>query len=190
MMSSRFGTARKDGDIHVLSYERRLAYPLAAVWAAITGPDRLAEWLAAADQLELRVGGAVSLRWLNVPDDVGAWEAEGVELDDTDPAAVVHGTVTRLDPPRLVEYQTDAMGVLRFELQSDGDATLMVFTNEIVLPDAFPAEQTLAGWHSHLDTLERALAGEPADWPRWTENHMEDWKRLRGCYAAMSKERA
>ena len=54
-MSSRFGTARKDGDIHVLSYERRLAYPLAAVWAAITGPDRLAEWLAAADQLELRL---------------------------------------------------------------------------------------------------------------------------------------
>ena len=39
-MSSRFGTARKDGDIHVLRYERRLAYPLAAVWAAITMEDR------------------------------------------------------------------------------------------------------------------------------------------------------
>jgi uncharacterized protein YndB with AHSA1/START domain len=190
MMPPRFGTARKDGDVYILSYERRLEYPLAAVWAAITAPDRLAEWLAAADQLELRVGGAVSLRWLNVPDDVGEWEAEGVELDAADPAAVVHGTVTRLDPPRLVEYQTDRMGLLRFELQSDGDATLMVFTNEIVLPDEFPAEQTLAGWHSHLDTLERALAGEPADWSRWTENHLEDWKRLRGCYAAMSQERA
>lgn len=189
-MSSRFGTARKVGDTYVLSYERRLAHPLAAVWAAITEPDRLAEWLAAADQLELWVGGAVSLRWLNVPDDIGEWEAQGVELDGTDPATVVHGTVTRLDPPRLLEYDTDAMGLIRYELQSDGDGTLMVFTNEIVLPDAFPAEQTLAGWHSHLDTLEHALAGEPADWSRWTENHMEDWKRLRDRYAAMSKERA
>jgi hypothetical protein len=47
-----------------------------------------------------------------------------------------------------------------------------------------PLEQTLAGWHQHLDTLERALDGEPADWARWTELHMDEWERIRDRYAA------
>lgn len=144
------------------------------VWAAITEPERLVEWLAAADVFELRVGGAVCLRWLNVPDDIGEWEARGVELDGRDPTAVVRGTVRQLDPPRLLEYETDAMGLVRFELKAVGEETLLTFTNEIVLPDILPPAQSLASRHVHLDTLERALAGEPADWPRWTEDHMQE----------------
>ncbi|MGO9972375.1 MAG: SRPBCC family protein [Solirubrobacteraceae bacterium] len=190
MTSSRFGTARKVGDTHVLRYERRLAHPLEAVWDAITERDRLADWLAAADELELRAGGSVTLRWLNVPDDVGEWEAQGVELEGADPAASVHGTITRLDPPRLLEYDTDTMGLIRFELRADGNGTMLIFTNEIVLPEAFPAEQTLAGWHSHLDALERALAGKPTDWPRWTRDHLEEWKQLRDRYAGAAEEPA
>lgn len=190
MTASRYGTAKKVGEKHVLRYERRLAYSVESVWAAITEPERIAQWLAAADQLELQVGGAVLLRWLNLPDDIGQWEAEGVQLDDAEPSADVHGTVTRLEPRRLLEYDTDAMGLMRFELEPDDEGTLLVFINEIILPDAFPAEQTLAGWHVHLDTLERALAGQPADWAHWTEDRMGEWKRVRERYAAAAEGRA
>ena len=71
----------------VLRYERRLRHPVAEVWAALTEPARLREWLADAD-VELAQGGAVQLRWLNT--------------DDEGNGAVMVGTVTALDPPRLL----------------------------------------------------------------------------------------
>jgi uncharacterized protein YndB with AHSA1/START domain len=85
----------------ILRYERRLRHPVAAVWAALTEPPRLREWLADAD-VELSEGGAVQLRWLNT--------------DDEGNHAVMDGTVTALDPPRLLEISGEPHGVLRFEL--------------------------------------------------------------------------
>jgi len=92
------GTLETRDGRHVLRYERRLAHPLERVWAALTQPSELRGWLADAD-LELVEGGRVQLRWLNT--------------DDEGNAAVADGTVTALDPPRLVEFATEPHGVLR-----------------------------------------------------------------------------
>jgi uncharacterized protein YndB with AHSA1/START domain len=169
---------------YVLRYERHLDHPVDRVWAAITEPEQLADWLAAADELELAKGGRVTLRWLNDPDRE-EWEKRGVVLpDDYDSHQPAKGTVTLLYPPRAVEYDTDAMGKLRFELRPDDTGCVLTFISTMELPEGFPAEQTLAGWHIHLEHLAEALAGRPIEWSTWTEDYMDRWAEIRDSYAA------
>jgi len=181
---TRLGTIEQKDGKHVLRYERRLDHPVERVWAALTEPDELRGWLAAAETLELTEGGAIVLRWLNVPDDPQEWEGRGVEVpEDHDIAAPVRGTITRLEPPHLIEYETEEMGLMCWELRSEGAGCALTFTNTVELPEGHPAEQTLAGWHIHLDHLEEALAGQPADWENWTEKYMDRWSGIRERYA-------
>jgi uncharacterized protein YndB with AHSA1/START domain len=183
--NSRLGTIEKDGDKQVLHYERRLDHPVERVWAALTEPDELRTWLAAADELELTEGGAITLRWLNVPDDPQEWEEQGVEMDDEhDPSTPIRGTITRLEPPHLIEYETDQMGLMRWELRGAGSGCALTFTNTIELREGHPPEQTLAGWHIHLDHLEEALGGAQIDWSNWTEKYMDQWSAIRERYAS------
>jgi uncharacterized protein YndB with AHSA1/START domain len=178
---TRLGTVERVGEKHVLRYERRLEHPVERVWAALTEPDQLAQWLAAADELELAAGGRVVLRWLNIPDSPQEWEEHGIDLGDEDPAAPATGTITELDPPRVIEYDTDRMGLMRWELRPEGDGCVLTFTNTVELPEEFRT-QTLAGWHIHLDHLADALAGRPIEWSTWTEDHMGDWEQIRDRY--------
>lgn len=177
------GTIEQAGNRHVLRYERQLDHPVEKVWSALTEPAELRNWLAAAEELELTEGGAIALRWLNVPDDIGEWEDKGVDIpEDHDPSAPIRGTITELDPPRLIEYETDQMGLMRWDLSGEGDGCTLTFTNTIELPEEAPPEQTLAGWHIHLDHLEVVLAGGEIDWSNWTEKYMEQWEGIRARY--------
>jgi uncharacterized protein YndB with AHSA1/START domain len=153
-------TAAPDGTVEtrdgrrVLHFERRLDHPVERVWAALTEPRELEGWLAEAD-LDLAVGGRVELRWLNT--------------DDEGNRAIATGTVTALEPPRLLEYDTDIHGLMRWELQEEGDGCRLTFYTA----PADPAYTTmaLAGWHIHLDHLVEALAGRPVDWATWSRDH-------------------
>jgi uncharacterized protein YndB with AHSA1/START domain len=145
-------TVERRGDRTVLRYERRLAHPVERVWRALTEPGELAGWLAEAE-VEPRLGGRIVLRWLNT--------------DEQGDSAVARGTITRFEPPHVLEYDTDIHGLLRWELHDDGDGCLLTFTNATPAPDDH-LTKVLAGWHIHLDHLEDALAGEPVDWPAWT----------------------
>ena len=162
------GTLEERDGRHLLRFERRLAHPVPRVWAALTEPAELAGWLAAAD-IDLQVGGQVELRWLN--------------NDDQGNRAVARGTITRLEPPRLLEIDTDIHGRLRWELREDGRGCVLTFTSSVALPANYRA-MVLAGWHVHLDHLTAALAGRPVDWPTWTEDHWGPWSEHRDRYAA------
>jgi uncharacterized protein YndB with AHSA1/START domain len=179
------GTVEEVGGKRVLRFERRLDHPVEKVWAALTEPEQLAGWLAAAEELDVAVGGRVRLRWLNTVENKRDWERYGVILpDDFDPEAdeIVTGTFTAVDPPRVLEMDTDSFGVLRWELQATESGCALVFTN--ALPEGFADEmapQTLAGWHSHLDMLADALEGRPmADWSKVS---LDEWAQLRDRYA-------
>jgi hypothetical protein len=105
---------------------------------------------------------------------------------NTDPegnSAVARGTVTALDPPRLVEFDTDIHGRLRWELEPDGEGTALTFTADAHLPPDWELE-VLAGWHIHLDHLEAVLDGGSIDWPNWGRDHMPEWERIRERYEA------
>lgn len=139
-------------------WERRIAHARGEVWAALTEPARLREWLADAD-IDLREGGSIELRWLNSE-------------------AVMSGRITRLEHGRLLEYEGEPHGLLRWELSDDGDGgTLLVFTNRIPGP-SYP-EIALAGWHVHLDMFDDALDGRPTDWANWP---LDRWKELHVAY--------
>jgi uncharacterized protein YndB with AHSA1/START domain len=159
---------RADGRSH-LRFERRIGHPVDRVWAALTEPDRIRQWLASADELDLREGGAVVLRWLNT--------------DDEGNTAIARGTVSVVDPPRVLEFDTDIHGVLRWELQPAGDdATSLTFTATVKLPEDFKTE-VMSGWHVHLDFLEDALDGKPIeDWDNWPRDR---WDAIHERYSAV-----
>ncbi len=159
------GTVETRDGLHVLRFERELAYPIERVWAALTEPDELIGWLGSVD-IDPVVGGAVELRWLNT--------------DEEGNSAVLHGTITVFEAPTLLEIDSDIHGVLRWKLTSEGTGCLLIFTSTIPAPNEHLA-LLLAGWHSHLDFLADALAGRPVDWDHWPLDH---WKVLHERYVA------
>jgi len=164
---TRDGTLETHGDRQVLRFERRLDHPIEKVWTALTEPAELIGWLAEAE-IELEEGGRVVLRWQNT--------------DEEGNQAVMHATITRLDPPRLIEYEGDLHGLLRWELREDGEGCVLNFVNVTPAPEEFRTK-VLAGWHIHLDHLEDALAGSPVDWSRWDEEHRPTWQEHHDRYS-------
>lgn len=155
-----------DDGMRVLRFERRLNHPIERVWAALTDPDELLGWWGVAEELELVEGGHLVLRWLNS-------DQEGNQV-------VLHGKVTQLDPPRLLEYDTDVHGVLRFDLRNDSGSTVLTFSSTVGFPvEVLPL--ALAGWHLHLNFLADELEGRRADlvnlpmdkWQRWHDQYQE-----------------
>lgn len=152
------GTLEHHDGRGVLRFERRLGHPVERVWSALTDPDQLSAWWGDAD-LELVEGGRFVVRWRNTDDDGNR--------------AVMTATITRLEPPTLLETSGDLHGELRWELRRDGEGTLLIFTSTLELPAEFRT-RVLAGWHWHLDALGSALEGERADLeglPGWLEVH-------------------
>jgi uncharacterized protein YndB with AHSA1/START domain len=187
-MTPNAKTERADGvvDEHddgtvTLRFQRRLDHPIERVWEAITEPEQLAGWLAEAE-IELVKGGSIELRWQNTMtrEQVAEYDIKGFEDRDPEQGAVVKGTITRLDPPRLIEYDTDDHGLLQWELEERGGGTLLSFSSILEIPEHMRT-QVLAGWHTHLEWLEDSLAGHPVDWGDW---QIDQWAAHRERYAA------
>jgi uncharacterized protein YndB with AHSA1/START domain len=149
---------RTDDGRYVISFERRLAHPVDRVWAALTRPDELIAWLGDAD-VELTEGGRFAVRWLNT--------------DDEGNRAEMEATIVKLEPERLLVLDGDIHGRLRWELTPDGDGTVLGFRSTVEL-DAEFVTMVPAGWHYHLDALQRHLDGGTSDLvelPGWEPIH-------------------
>jgi uncharacterized protein YndB with AHSA1/START domain len=144
----------------VIRFERRLAHPIDKVWAALTERGELIKWWGDAT-LDLIEGGDFTLRWLNT--------------DEEGNAVAMNATISSLDPPRVLEtigvWAATSEGgepvderhaVLRWELEADGDETVLRFTNVVELTDEERANVP-GGWHYHLDALATALEGGRVD---------------------------
>jgi uncharacterized protein YndB with AHSA1/START domain len=128
---------RAAGTVHL---ERRLAAPAERVWAALTDPARLGDWLAPVESGAPGPGGAFVLR-MN-PDEVAAC------------------TVTGWDPPHELRLSWDYTGEpaseLVLRLVPDGAQTLLRLDHTRLDVDVV---QYGAGWHVHLDNLVVHLDG-------------------------------
>lgn len=149
-----------------LRFERRLSHPVDKVWAAISEPERMREWLAIASELEPESGGRIKLRWQNT-------DLEGNH-------AIARGNITAFEPPTSIEYDTDIHGLIRWELEPQSDGCLLRLTVRHDLPEEYLAI-VLAGWHVHIDFLEDALDGQAIDWSDWP---MDRWEVHQRAYAA------
>lgn len=145
----------------VVSFERHLAHPVERVWDALTRPDELIAWWGDAD-VELQEGGRFNLRWLNV--------------DDSGRGAVMHATIAKLVPGRLLVLDGDMHGRLRWELTPDGAGTLLSFRSTVELAPEY-VTKVPAGWHFHLDALQRHLEGGSTDLVE-----MPDWEPIHSLY--------
>jgi uncharacterized protein YndB with AHSA1/START domain len=140
------------GDRAVLTFERRLPYPVEAVWSAITDPDERAQWFGQTT-IDAREGGLIDM--------VATGPPLPVEKKR------MTGRILVWDPPRVLEHEWRQAivedSVVRYELHPDGNGTLLRFSHRGL--GARNAAGFHAGTHAYLDRLAAHLAGgEPPDW--------------------------
>ncbi len=146
------GTYERQGDHVDVRFERHYPRPPEKVWRALTDPERLADWMGAS-RVEPYVGGIFETM-----------------LDGIRP---MKGRVLVWDPPRTLELQWSnghaPDSTVRYELTSEGDGTRVILIHRH-MPYATSALM-LPGWHTYLDRLAQALAGEvPPDLDtRWRQ---------------------
>jgi uncharacterized protein YndB with AHSA1/START domain len=141
------GEVTVTGEAMQVVFHRRYRKPVAKVWAALTTPERLADWLAEA-QIEFKPGGAIQLNW-------------------NKGAHTMTGRVVAYDPPHVFAWSWPIDGretVVRFELQADGDGTLLTLTHSGVAAHGGPGPSVRAGWHAHLEGLPDAIEGRATPW--------------------------
>ena len=117
------------------------------VWAFLTDPEYLVQWLAPG-QIELSLGGAARLNFAD----------SGTEIDST---------VTAFNPFHLLEYSWSKPGEperpIRWSLEPIGAATRLDL--KLTIPSNEDAGRAAAGWAAHLEMLAAALAGVPIKFP-------------------------
>ena len=120
---------------------------LEEVWAALTEPARIVDWLAPGE-IEPRPGGAVKLNFV-------------------DSGIVIDSAISDFAPMRVLEYSWSGPGEpsrpIRFELEPVGSVTGLVMT--LSVPAEEDAGRSAAGWAAHLEMLAAALAGAPIRFP-------------------------
>ena len=146
MTNDDLGTIEANGEGWRLTLVRRFDAPIDQVWAAITEPDRLADWLSET-KIEPCVGGKIEI--------------------DFGPDEVAGGEVLAFDPPHAFEFEWErrsggVSSIVRFELASEGRGTVLTLIHR--RQSARTARSTCAGWHAHLDGLLATLGGEPVEW--------------------------
>jgi uncharacterized protein YndB with AHSA1/START domain len=146
-VTANLGRITVEEDARTIRFERRLEHPAELVWAALTEPQRLAEWLTDA-VVEAGEGGSIGL-------DFG----EGGKQT---------GRITVWDPPRALAYEWQFSGeqasLVRWQLSELDEGRITVLTLEhSQLPPEIAAGYG-AGWHGHLDQLEGHLGGDVPDW--------------------------
>jgi uncharacterized protein YndB with AHSA1/START domain len=131
-------------------FERFIMVPIEKVWAALTIPERLADWFAQA-KIDLRLGGEVELRW----DSYGHVET---------------GFIVALKPPELLAWAMPGPdgrhSVVRWELKQEdpkGLGTRLTLTNTFLRTEHLLSVAT--GWHTALhDLAEAAIRSTPLPW--------------------------
>ncbi len=164
-MTDRDGQLTIEGDRAVLTFERRLPYPIEAVWSAITDPAHRNRWMGETT-IDAREGGVIE----TVP--------------DGPPAPPEHkrmtGRIRVWDPPHVFEHEWHQRiiedSVVRYELSADGQGTLLRFSHRGL--GVRNARGFLPGTHAFLDRLEAHLGGEVL--PDWAARYQEVAQSVKG----------
>jgi uncharacterized protein YndB with AHSA1/START domain len=148
------GQLEQHGDRWQLRFTRHLAHPPEKVWRAITEPEHLTAWFPTDIEGERATGAPLRFVFRN---------GEGPTID---------GRLLTYDPPSFLELQWGDEETLRFEIEPEGNGSLLTFVNTFA--DLGKAARDAAGWHVCLDALTHHLDGTPLPWsPRdhWQEVH-------------------
>ncbi|MEQ3553369.1 SRPBCC family protein [Pseudonocardia nematodicida] len=125
-----------DADGPVLHFARRYPHPVDRVWAALTEPGQMSRWFPCEVEIDLRVGGVITLTF------------PGGEQDTAE--------ITELDPPATLAF-TWAGERLRWTLQPEGDGCVLRLDNTVL--DRDTTGGTAAGWDRCFEALATHLDG-------------------------------
>lgn len=132
---------QKDGERWTLVVTRELRHAPEKVWQAITDPAQLRGWAPFdADRSLATTGATVNLTTVGAP-----------------APHVTATTVTRADPPRLLEYAWGGMD-MRWQLEPVSGGTRLTLWHHI---DRRYISMGAAGWHVCFDVMDRQLGGQP-----------------------------
>ena len=157
-MTAAQGQLVVKGDYAILTFERRLPYPVEAVWSAITDPVHRNQWMGQTT-IDPREGGVIEMVPTGPP--------------QPPEQKTMSGRILVWDPPHVFEHEWNQRiveaSVVRYELHPDGDGTVLRFTHRgLGVPSA---RGFLPGTHAFLDRLQAYLAGEPL--PNWAQRYRE-----------------
>jgi uncharacterized protein YndB with AHSA1/START domain len=141
------GEVTTTDDAQQVVFHRHYARPIEKVWAALTTPERLADWLADAE-IEMKPGGRIRLVWNS-----GAHSMEG--------------RVLVCEPPHAFAWTwmlDDRETVVRFDLKSEGEGCWLTLTHSGLSKTAGQGGGVRAGWHAHLEGLPDAIEGRKTPW--------------------------
>ncbi len=148
------------GDEAEALFVRSFDHPPQALWAALTAPARLVEWLA--------------------PGEVDQTPGGRVKLDFADSGIVVDSMISAFARGRLLEYSwggpDDPLRPIRWELVPAEAGTRLTLT--LYLPTSDDIARSCAGWDAHLEMLAASLEGVPIKFP------FEHFKAAREAYKA------
>lgn len=154
------GILEQVGDRWRIRFTRRLPHPPEKVWRAITDDEHIAAWFPSTIEGD-RVPGA-KLRF-DFSDDPNA--PDGTVLD---------GEVLEADPLRAFAFRWGD-DELRFELEPDGDGTLLTLTD--TFDERGKAARDAAGWHVCLLLLAYEVDGRTPP-----EGTKDLWKQVNPMY--------
>ncbi len=141
-----------------LRFTRTLSHPLDSVWRAITEPEQLAHWF---------------------PTTIEGKRTAGAPLRFSFPggqAPPFTGEMIAYEPPSLMELRWGS-DIVRLELRATAEGTELTLLD--TLDEHGKAARDGAGWHTCLDGLVAALAGEAH--PR---EAMDAWRGVHTHYVA------
>jgi len=146
------GAMRRTGDTVEILFHRRYARPIEKVWAALTVPERIADWFAEVETLDLRLGGAIHLSFPEVN-------------------YRIQGVITVLEPPRRLTWtwprEAGGESTVSFDLEPDGDGCRLTLTERgLALSEG---AGNAAGWHAHLEAMQDAIDGVRTPWSKLLE---------------------
>ena len=140
---------------NTLRIERRLPGPIERVWAYLVESEKRALWFAGG-VWDLHPGGEARVVFDHSKVSDEPIPEEWKPMEGVAPS----GTITRVDPPRLLAYRADMGGApfeVTFELTAVGDEVILALTQAPVDDQGKAAFG--AGWHAYLDMLEDRLRG-------------------------------
>ena len=149
-----YGTVEQLDDTRwQLRFTRTLRHPQSKVWRAITEPEHLAHWFPTTIEGERAAGATLRFTF---PNDV---------------APPMDGVMIAYEPESMMELSWGP-DIIRIELRPVSEGTLLTLLD--TLEERGKAARDGAGWHTCLDSLEAALAGDEAARDRmssWNEVH-------------------
>ncbi|MDB5693421.1 MAG: toxin-antitoxin system toxin subunit [Alphaproteobacteria bacterium] len=147
-----------------LKLARRYRQPVEKVWAALSTPGRIAEWM--------------GVEWLS--GDLPLSEGAPFDYRFHDSDLESRGKMLRFEPPNLLEHSwfdnLPSRSVVRWSLAADGGGTILTLTHVFQEPEDAP--RTGAGWTQILETLAASMGEE-----RQSEGGVEGWRAQRDRYA-------